>query len=239
MKEPRLIFIISGALLFFIDGCSASTVRPESKEAKNADSMIKAGEGVLAPVYAPLAEQISREYQLSDKSGIGIDIGSGPGTLIIELCKRTRLHWINADINPYFFAYFLSLANKNGFSGRVSAVYADAKELPFRDNYADVVVSRGSYHFWDDKDKAFSEIYRVLKPGGVAFIGRGFADDFSVEAARKIRARQKGIRYNPQEKAAELCKIMKEAAISKYNVRVPKENNKAGINYGVWVEFRK
>ena len=46
--------------------------------------------------------------------------------------------------------------------------------MPFEDNYADLVVSRGSIFFWEDLGKAFSEILRVLKPGGVAFIGGGF-----------------------------------------------------------------
>ena len=108
-------------------------------------------------------------------SGIGIDLGAGPGELTMELCARTDFHWINADINPHFFPYFIQEAEKRGLNGRVSAIFADAHNLPFRDNYADVIVSRGSFHFWENKEQAFSEIYRVLKPGGVAYIGRGFA----------------------------------------------------------------
>ena len=55
---------------------------------------------ILAPVYSPLAEQIVNDFELREKRGIGIDLGSGPGDLIIELCKRTKwMHWVNADIN--------------------------------------------------------------------------------------------------------------------------------------------
>jgi hypothetical protein len=36
-----------------------------------------------------------------------------------------------------------------------------------------LVVSRGSLWFWDDQVKGPQEIYRVLKPGGVAFVGGG------------------------------------------------------------------
>jgi hypothetical protein len=51
---------------------------------------------VLAPVYAPLAEQIVNDFALREKRGTGIDLGSGPGDLIIELCQRTRwLHWVS------------------------------------------------------------------------------------------------------------------------------------------------
>jgi hypothetical protein len=67
---------------------------------EDADKMIRAAESRLAPVYAPLAKQIIEEFNLGERTGIGIDLGSGPGTLILELCKGTQLHWINADINP-------------------------------------------------------------------------------------------------------------------------------------------
>ena len=103
MKKLYIFFTVSVALSFFINGCSFLTEHSMPKEARDALRMIKSSEGLLVNVYAPLAEQIAREYQLANKGGIGIDIGSGPGTLVIELCKRTKLHWINADINPYFF----------------------------------------------------------------------------------------------------------------------------------------
>jgi len=37
-----------------------------------------------------------------------------------------------------------------------------------------LIVSRGSVFFWEDKTKAFKEIYRVLKPNGITYIGGGF-----------------------------------------------------------------
>ncbi len=53
-----------------------------------AQRMIAAGEGALKPVYAPLAKQIVADYNLvGQSSGIGIDLGSGPGQLIFELCS--------------------------------------------------------------------------------------------------------------------------------------------------------
>ena len=106
----------------------------------------------LAPVYSPLAEQIVNDFELREKRGTGVDLGSGPGDLIIELCKRTRwMHWVNADIDSRVFAGFLQRAQDAGFRGRVSAMQADAHALPFDDAFAEIVVSRGSYPFWKDK----------------------------------------------------------------------------------------
>jgi len=207
---------------------------------ENALGIIKASRAALAPVYGPLAAQIVEDFNLKEKTGIGIDVGSGPGTLIIELCRRTQLHWINADINPHYFAYFYEQAEKNGFGHQVSAIFADAHFLPFRDNYADFIVSRGSFHFWQDKVQAFSEIYRVLKPGAVAYIGRGFSDNLPVEIASQIRAKQgRKMKYDVERTAAELCGIMNELQIRDYRIHRPKPPGSEEVNYGIWVEFHK
>jgi ubiquinone/menaquinone biosynthesis C-methylase UbiE len=202
--------------------------------------MIRTSRSGLAPVYAPLAEQIVRDFDLGRKEGVAIDLGSGPGTLIIELCKRTQLHWINADINPRNFAYFYEQAEKHGFGCRVSAIMADARSLPFHDDYADFIVSRGSFHFWKDKVQAFREIYRVLKPGASAYIGRGFSRNLPVETAKKIRAKQgREMKYDVEETAAELCGIMNELRIEDYRIHRPKPPGSEEVNYGIWIEFHK
>jgi outer membrane receptor protein involved in Fe transport len=199
---------------------------------------------ILAPVYAPLAEQIVDDFKLHEKRGAGIDLGSGPGDLIIELCKRTRwMHWVNADIDTRVFPGFLQRAQDAGFERRVSAMLADAHALPFHDGFADFIVSRGSFPFWKDKRKAFSEIYRVLKPGGVAFLGRGFSENLPLEVARAVRDRQREIGkepvYDVEETAAELRRIMRSLAIEDYRVRIPRPDRRGDVNYGIWLEFRK
>jgi len=233
-----LMLLVCGAGCF--NGKSLSSPLEEKYTKQSALNMIRTSRKTLAPVYAPLAEQIVSDFDLSEKDGIGIDLGSGPGTLIIELCRRTRMHWINADINPNFFPNFYRQAEENGFGHRVSAIFADAHNLPFRDNYANIIVSRGSYHFWEDKVQAFGEIYRVLKPGAVAYIGRGFSRNLPVETAKKIRAKQgKKMKYNVGKKANELYNIMKTLGIKDYRIDIPKPPGSENVNYGIWVEFRK
>ena len=213
---------------------------PKEYTREEALRMIRSSEERLSPVYGPLAQQLVDDLGLDGRTGIGIDLGSGPGTLIIELCKRTKMHWINADINPHFFPYFLHQAEEHGHGGRVSAVQADAQALPFRDDYADVIVSRGSFWLWDDQVAAFREIRRVLKPGGVAYIGRGFSANLPLEVAKAVRGgRGEGPQYDVAATARELQAIMKSLGIRDYRVIRPRQDNEAGVNYGVWVEFRK
>ena len=244
MRTATLRALLATAAAWTLAGCTgAAAARPAGNKtalAKSAERMIRASRGRLAPVYAPLAEQLVADLGLAEKRGVGIDLGSGPGTLIIELCKRTRLHWINADINPHFFAPFLAQAEARGVGHRVSALLADARALPFGDNYADVVVSRGSYHFWPDQNKAFAEIYRVLKPGAAAYIGRGFSRNLPLATARAIRGEQgKGINYDRRERAAELRKIMAAIGVADYRIHVPTVAGGEGVNYGIWIEFHK
>lgn len=211
-----------------------------AQQEEAAKRMFQTSQGLLAPVYAPLAQQIVNDLDLEKCEGIGIDLGSGPGCLILELCKRTRLHWINADINPCFFAEFFSQSKKYGVDGRVSAIQADATNLPFKDNYADIVVSRGSYPFWGDQEAGFREVWRVLKPGGSAYIGRGFSRNLPLEIARKIRAKQGDkMKYDPQVRVQQLKAIMESIGIKHYTIETPTPKDVHDIHYGLWVRFQK
>ena len=199
---------------------------------------------VLKPVYAPLAREIAGKFDLTEKKGIAIDLGSGPGDLIIEMCRVTKnLHWVNADINPDFFPGFIKRASDAGFGGRVSAMYADAQDLPFRDNYAEIIISRGSFQMWENLTAGLSEVYRVLKPGGIAYIGRGFSTDLPVEVARGIRNKQnnkgKGLKYDVKKTAEKMKAIMEELNIQNYKIIIPKPPDAGNINYGLWLEFHK
>ena len=55
-------------------------------------------------------------------------------------------------------------------SGLGRAYQADAENLPFQDNSFDIVYSNGVLHHSEDTDRCIDEVYRVLKPGGQAFI---------------------------------------------------------------------
>lgn len=60
----------------------------------------------------------------------------------------------------------LSLAKKNLNDSSINFLLADIQQLPFPDNSFDMIVCQYGLMFLPDKQKGFSEIFRVLKPGG-------------------------------------------------------------------------
>ncbi|MFC1551001.1 class I SAM-dependent methyltransferase [Candidatus Latescibacterota bacterium] len=244
------VFIFSIICIYFLSGCSGFTALSEGNQDKNesrafAKDFSRTAASTLAPVYAPLAEQIVADFGLIDKEGVGIDLGGGTGSLIVELAKRTRtMNWILADINPEVFPYAAKTADIEGVGHRIGMIAADAKVLPFRDNYADILVSRGSFQFWGDLNIAFSEVYRILKPGGIAYIGRGLSRNLPVETARIVRFGKDGKggnspKYDLDKTAETFETTLKKLGITDYIIHRPVPPGSEGINYGIWLEFHK
>ena len=81
---------------------------------------------------------------------------------------------------------------------------------------------------------------RVLKPGAIAYIGRGFSRNLPVATAKKIRAKQgKKMKYNLDKAADELQHIMNELQIKEWKIHRPNPPGSDNVNYGLWVEFHK
>jgi len=60
----------------------------------------------------------------------------------------------------------LKRAKLRGIDDRVTFVNADMEHMPLEDSSIDCVISNGAFCLAPNKRKAFSEIMRVLKPGG-------------------------------------------------------------------------
>jgi len=105
------------------------------------------------------------------RDGVCIDVGCGPGNLDVELARRSNFKIIGLDIDADMKPLFEKRAREAGLQKRLSFVAGDAQKMPFTDNYADVIVSRGTLIFIPDIAKCLREAHRVLKPTGVAFLG--------------------------------------------------------------------
>jgi len=217
-------------------------VRAAERESKlperpKAERMAEMARTLLAPVYPALAKQIVEDTGITE--GIGIDLGCGSGELTIELVRLTKLKIYALDLNPYAVAIAQRRITEAKIGDRAYAIWGDALNLPFKDNWADLVVSRGLIPFLPDKAGVFREAWRVLKPGGVAYIGGGFTRMLTPELVQKIVEESWGslarlpLRYIP---ANGLRWHLQAANIVNY--RIIEDQYPSGI-YGRWVMFRK
>lgn len=135
------------------------------------DSIIKTA---YSPVYPVVTSQIIDAFGI--KEGICIDIGAGPAPLSISLAKATSLKIYALDISDEILGIAKKNINNEALEERITPILGDVHNLPFDDEFADLIVSRGSMFFWNDLESGFKEIYRVLKHGGGAYIGGGFGN---------------------------------------------------------------
>jgi arsenite methyltransferase len=96
-----------------------------------------------------------------------LDLGSGAGTdsLVAAQMVGSEGQVTGIDMTPAMLAKARAAAAELGLSN-VEFVEGEAERLPFPDESFDVVVSNGVIDLIPDKDAVFSELYRVLAPGG-------------------------------------------------------------------------
>jgi arsenite methyltransferase len=96
-----------------------------------------------------------------------LDLGSGAGTdsLIAAQMVGEQGHVTGIDMTPQMLAKARAAAAEMG-AANVEFVESEAERLPFADASLDVVISNGVIDLIPDKDAVFSELHRVLVPGG-------------------------------------------------------------------------
>ena len=137
---------------------------------------------IFFPIYDRIADQIIDATDI--RAGKMLDIGCGGGHLGFAVMERTALEGYFADIKNAPLEIAQMRAEERGMQGRTHFCVQDVHDLDFEDDFADLIISRGSYLFWENQEKAFGEIYRVLAPGGMTYIGSGLG---SSEQRKKIK----------------------------------------------------
>jgi arsenite methyltransferase len=96
-----------------------------------------------------------------------LDLGSGAGTDSLVACQMVgeRGHVTGIDMTPAMLAKARAAAAEMD-AANIDFVEAEAEQLPFADESFDVVISNGVIDLIPDKDAVFSELSRVLVPGG-------------------------------------------------------------------------
>jgi ubiquinone/menaquinone biosynthesis C-methylase UbiE len=97
-----------------------------------------------------------------------LELGCGAGYAMKLILKQNVVgKVVGLDLSPTVIRSAM-IRNKKALNNeKAKLVQANVTSLPFKDEKFDKVFSIHTIYFWDDISATISEIFRVLKPGGV------------------------------------------------------------------------
>ena len=147
--------------------------RSLGKEATFYDGMITCstlpGKAVCALVWSMNKEKNDRYLELAlsavpeDFSGTLLEVPVGTGVLTMPVYRTLP----KADVTCLDYSPDMMAQAKRRAPDNVSFVQGDVGKLPFESGSFDIVLSLNGFHAFPDKEAAYAETFRVLKPGGV------------------------------------------------------------------------
>jgi len=96
-----------------------------------------------------------------------LDVGFGNGYLINKLSKKYPRKIYGIDISADMLNLVTRKNAKKIQQGTVELFLTNVENLPFDDCSIDKIYTVNTVYFWQDIDKGFLEIKRVLKPNGI------------------------------------------------------------------------
>lgn len=203
----------------------------------------------LPDYYQTVAEDLIA-FCGNQSGRIWVDLGTGPGGLGLALLRQvSEGAMVLMDPDTDALRRALDAAHQRGFASRVVAVIGSAESIPLSDESVDVVVSRGSFYFWQDRAQGLREIWRILRPGGRAMIGGGLGSAYPQWARQEFIRRRRESAMSP-EAASEFAearspetfrRLATEAGLHSFEVvgegGLTADDPSTGI--GIWLRFTK
>ncbi len=198
-------------------------------EAKRFDKKVKEN---FMPAVVSTVKQITEDYGVLE--GVCLDVGCGTAVFAIELCRYSKLKIYALEKEKAIYEVAGMNIEKERLTDKIIPVLGEAHKLPFENEFADFIISRGSYHCWKDKVRVFKEIYRVLKRGGIGFVGGGFGRYVTEEELNRMKSlrdhslKEGAKAYSSPDKLRE---VIDKAGISNFRIIYDKA--------GLWAEIKK
>jgi demethylmenaquinone methyltransferase/2-methoxy-6-polyprenyl-1,4-benzoquinol methylase len=170
-----------------------------------------------------------------DAGGLVLDVGAGTGDLSFAAAARGA-RVVAIDLSPGMLAVLARRAT-DGQRSRIRCVVGSAESLPLPDASVDRIVTGFTVRNVGDLGRAFSELRRVLRPGGRAVVlelshppSRSFArlysfylDRIAPAGAALLGADREAYRYLPRSlrpfpNAERLAALLQEAGFANVTV---------------------
>lgn len=114
--------------------------------------------------YEDAADRMAIRRLLPKSMGTFVDIAGGYGRLADEYLPRAK----SATLFDYSETELAQAKSTYGDKLKIKA--GDVYHLPFKDNSFDGLMMVRATHHFKDMQKVSDELYRILKPGGVAVV---------------------------------------------------------------------
>ena len=116
-----------------------------------------------------------------------LDLGTGTALIPIEICQRvSQLQIIATDLAAEMLMVAQQNIQRAGLDKSILLEHADAKLLPCKDQGFDGVLSNSLIHHIPEPQSVFTEIKRVIKPGGFLFVRDLLRPDSLAELDRLV-----------------------------------------------------
>ncbi len=99
-----------------------------------------------------------------------LDVATGTGDLAINLSKTGASEIIGLDISAGMLEVGKEKVKIKKLDTTISMVQGDSENLPYENNYFDAITVAFGVRNFENLEKGLSEIFRVLKPGGIFIV---------------------------------------------------------------------
>lgn len=150
-------------------------------------------EGMIASWYARTTLKDLKRHKLMAKqlvekipaNGTVLEIAPGPGYFCIELAQLGNYEITGLDISKSF----VEIARRNAVEARLKIEFrqGNASAMPFKDNTFDFTFCQAAFKNFSEPVKAITEMYRVLRPKGMAVIVDLRCDASAEEIEKEIK----------------------------------------------------
>ena len=126
-----------------------------------------------AAPFTKVAGHLDSVNLLIDMAGITsestvLDLACGPGIVACEFAKHAK-HVTGIDITPAMIEQAKSRQSENKLTN-LSWQVGDVTKLPYPDNSFNTVITRYSFHHFENPKAVLNEMIRVCKAGGTVLI---------------------------------------------------------------------
>ncbi len=123
------------------------------------------GEGFLSPGGAEETRRVLGKVEIAGKDVLEVGSGLGGCCLIIAGEQDAKsVHGI--DVEPLVISRAKQLVLQAGLQDRISFQHVEPGALPVPSNSFDVIFSKDAFCHIENKLTLYSELFRVLRPGG-------------------------------------------------------------------------